>query len=375
MAAPAELEIEANGLRFETLLAGPEDGEAVILLHGYPQSAASWRGTMEWLADGGYRAIAPNLRGYSPGANPPEASAYRMGQLVGDVIGIADAQGAKRFHLVGHDWGGALAWAVAGAHPKRLLSLTVLSTPHSAAMLEALRSSTQSLRSLYMGFFRIPRVPETMLNFANLTPAGLGLRLFRLPRASWQRDRAQLQRVGGLHGPLNWYRGAIKGSTRRQKRITVPTLYIWGRRDPFLGRRAAELTAKYVTGPYRFEELNAGHWIIDRNADDLQRLLGEHLESHRAAERTPNASTVEAAASDSAPAATPQRAAAAQVESAAQTAAATQQAGAARRRAKATTARTSRAGEPASTQTPDATAQGKPKPAAKSAGNRRKGTP
>jgi pimeloyl-ACP methyl ester carboxylesterase len=310
MGAPTELEIEANGLWFETLTTGPEDGEAVILLHGYPQSAASWQETMEWLADRGYRAIAPNLRGYSPRANPPEASAYGMRQLVGDVIGIADALGAERFHLVGHDWGGALAWAVAGAYPERLLSLTVLSTPHSAAMLEALRSSTQSLRSIYMGFFRIPRVPEAMLNFANLTPAGLGLRLFRLPRASWQRDRAQLQRVGGLHGPLNWYRGAIKGSARPH-RITVPTLYIWGRRDPFLGRRAAELTAKYVTGPYRFEAINAGHWIIDRNAHDLQRLLGEHLDSRSAGVRTPGASTAEAAASETAPKVTPKRTAAA----------------------------------------------------------------
>jgi len=302
MAAPTELEIEANGLRFETLLAGPEDGEAVILLHGYPQSAASWRETMEWLADGGYRAIAPNLRGYSPGAHPAEASAYRMGQLVGDVIGIADAQGAKRFHLVGHDWGGALAWAVAGAHPKRLLSLTVLSTPHSAAMLEALRTSTQSLRSLYMGFFRIPRVPETILNFANLTPAGLGLRLFRLPRASWQRDRAQLQRVGGLHGPLNWYRGAIKGSTRRQKRITVPTLYIWGRHDMFLGRRAAERTEKFVTGEYTFVELNGGHWIAERNPEQLQRLLGEHLEAHHPPAPAPPAEAAPAAATAPKPA-------------------------------------------------------------------------
>jgi pimeloyl-ACP methyl ester carboxylesterase len=281
MAAPNDVEIEANGLRFETLVSGPDSGEAVILLHGYPQSAASWRETMEWLADQGYRAIAPNLRGYSPGANPPEAGAYSIDQLVGDVTGIADSQRVKRFHLVGHDWGGALAWAVAGAHPDRLLSVTVISTPHTLAMLEAMRTSSQSLRSLYMGFFRIPRVPEAVLGFAGLRPAGLSLRLFGLPHASWQRDRTQLLRAGGLRGPLNWYRGAITRSTRI-RRVSVPAMYIWGRHDPALGRRAAELTAKYVTGPYRFEEIDAGHWIVDRNADDLQRLLGEHLRSNRA---------------------------------------------------------------------------------------------
>ncbi len=256
-------------------MAGPEDGEAVILLHGYPQSAASWRETMDWLAARGYRSIAPNLRGYSPGANPSAAADYAMSTLVADVAGIADAQGVGRFHLVGHDWGGALAWAVAETHPQRLLSLTVISTPHGAAMLEALRSSTQSLRSIYMAFFRVPRLPELVLQTANYAQMGISLRATGLPAASWRRDRQQLQRVG-MRGPLNWYRGATKGM--RPRRVTVPTLYIWGRRDPFLGRKAAEATAKYVTGPYRFEELKAGHWIVDRNAADLQRLLGEHLE-------------------------------------------------------------------------------------------------
>ncbi len=171
-----------------------------------------------------------------------------MDKLVADVIGIADAQKAERFHLVGHDWGGALAWAVAGAHPERLLSLTVVSTPHSAAMLEAMRTSTQGLRSSYMAFFRLPRVPELVLNFAGLRSAGLGLRVTGLPAESWHRDREQLRRVGGLHGPLNWYRGAINRTTKL-RRVSVPTMYIWGKHDFALGRRAAELTAKYVTGP------------------------------------------------------------------------------------------------------------------------------
>ncbi len=275
MAAIRELEIEANALAFETLVAGPETGEAVILLHGYPQSAGSWTETMQWLAGRGYRSIAPNLRGYSPGANPRDATAYAMNNLVADVIGIADARGVDRFHLVGHDWGGALAWSVAAAHPQRLLSLTSISTPHSAAMLEALRSSTQSLRSVYMAFFRIPRLPEILLQTGNFAQLGLGLRMTGLPSASWKRDRRQLQRVG-MRGPLNWYRGATKGL--RPRHVTVPTLYIWGRRDPFLGRKAATLTAKYVTAPYRFEELKAGHWIPDRNAAQMQQILGEHLE-------------------------------------------------------------------------------------------------
>jgi pimeloyl-ACP methyl ester carboxylesterase len=300
MATVAEREIESNGLSFETLVAGPEDGEVVMLLHGYPQSAASWQETMEWLAKRGMRSIAPNLRGYSPNANPAAASAYSMDQLVDDVMGIADAESVDRFHVVGHDWGGGLAWAVAGAHPSRLLSLTVISTPHGAALAEAMRSSTQSLRSVYMRFFRVPRLPEAMLNVGNLGPAGLSMRLFGLPRASWQRDRQQLQRAGGFRGPLNWYRGAL-GGLRRTPLITVPTMYVWGRRDPFLGRRAAQLTAAQVIGPYRFEELKAGHWVVDRNGADLQRLLGEHLSAHPAPAPAPAASAAPPAARTAAP--------------------------------------------------------------------------
>ncbi len=295
MATPREVEIEANGLTFETLVAGPESGETVILLHGYPQSAGSWSDTMEWLAGLGYQSIAPNLRGYSPGANPRDASEYRMTDLVADVIGIADARGVDRFHIVGHDWGGALAWSVAGDHPQRLLSLTSISTPHGAAMLEAMRTSTQSLRSVYMGFFRIPRVPEAIMQFANYRQLGLSLRATGLPSASWKRDSQQLRRVG-MRGPLNWYRGATKGL--RPRKISVPTLYVWGRRDPFLGRKAAELTAKYVTGPYRFEVLKAGHWIPDNNTAELRRILGEHLEDFAApAEPVRRAAKAAAAAS------------------------------------------------------------------------------
>ncbi|MEO9044178.1 MAG: alpha/beta hydrolase [Candidatus Dormibacter sp.] len=304
MVAPRQVEVDANGLRFETLLAGPDDGEAVVLLHGYPQSAESWRETMDWLAICGYRSIAPNLRGYSPGANPPEASAYAMDRLVADVLGIADSVGAARFHVVAHDWGAAVAWSLAGTHPQRLLSLTAISTPHSAALLEALRSPSQSARSVYMRFFQLPRVPEALMQAGNFAQMGVSLRLFGLPRSSWQRDRRQLQRVG-MRGPLNWYRGAPRGL--RPRPVRVPTLYIWGRRDPFLGRKAAELTAKHVTGEYRFEELDAGHWIIDRNAADLQRLLGPHLDAHRAPEQPEPTTTPAPASATTSPSAKPAR--------------------------------------------------------------------
>ncbi len=271
-------DIDANGFRFETLLSGAADAEPVLLLHGYPQSAGAWEQSLHWLAARGYRGIAPNLRGYSPAANPQEASAYATETLVADVIGIADAVGAERFHVVGHDWGGALAWALAAAAPARVASLTVLSTPHPYALARAMRESTQMLRSGYFAFFRLPRVPEALMSAGNFIQLGTALRISGLPRSSWQRDRARLRRTG-LRGPLNWYRAA--SVPRRQRRITVPTLFVWGRHDIFLGRHAAELTERFVKGPYRFVALDAGHWIPERNADQLHDLLGDHLGANR----------------------------------------------------------------------------------------------
>lgn len=290
MAHVDEREIEANGLVFETLLSGPSSGEAVVLLHGYPQSAESWRDTASWLGDEGYRAIAPSLRGYSPGANPRDPTSYAMAELIEDVLQIAGAEAVDRFHVVGHDWGGALAWMLAGAQPERLLSLTVLSTPHPAALRAALRSSTQMLRSGYMGLFRIPRIPETLLEFGGYAQLGIGARLSGLPGPAWERDRAQLERVGGLRGPLNWYRGTARAMGRAH-RIAVPTLYVWGKHDLFLGGKAARLTENYVDGEYRFVELDAGHWLPDRNAEELHRLLGEHLGSHPAERPAPATAT------------------------------------------------------------------------------------
>ncbi len=275
MAAAGEVEIEANGLRFESLVAGPESGETVILLHGYPQSAGSWRETQEWLAGRGYRSIAPNLRGYSPGANPRDASEYSMADLVADVIGIADARGADRFHLVGHDWGGALAWSVAAAHPQRLLSLTSISTPHSAAMLEALRGSTQSLRSVYMGFFRIPRLPEAIMQAGNYAQLGLSLRAFGLPRAAWQRDRKQLQRVG-MRGPFELVSRRHQG-TAPAPRVGANSVHL-GTARPVPGPQGGGAHRQVRHRPVPVRGAEAGHWVPDRNAHDLQRILGEHLE-------------------------------------------------------------------------------------------------
>jgi pimeloyl-ACP methyl ester carboxylesterase len=271
------LQIPARCLVFDALAAGPPTGELVVLLHGFPQTCACWTRVLETLAVAGYRAVAPDQRGYSPKARPGTVAAYRMPELVADVVAIADRLGAATFHLVGHDWGGVVAWRLAGRHPDRLATLTAVSTPHPRAFARALLAGTQALRSAYIPVFRIPRLPELLLGARRqwglrrlLAQDGLG--------ADWVDTYAwALAERGALSAALAWYRAATPFSLRAP-RVQVPTLYVWGSGDPALGPRAATTTGRWVSGPYRFEVLaGAGHWLPERHAEELGRLLLEHL--------------------------------------------------------------------------------------------------
>jgi pimeloyl-ACP methyl ester carboxylesterase len=203
-----------------------------------------------------------------------------MTELVGDVLALADQAGVDRFHVVGHDWGGAVAWALATDHADRLRTLTVLSTPHPGAFLRSAVTSGQAFRSWYMGLFQIPRVPEW------LTLAGDGRVALSAMRRSglseeWAREYLEaMKEPGALTGALNWYRALPyeASAVRDAKPVTAPTLYVWSTGDVALGRKAAELTARFVSGPYRFEILEGvPHWIPEEAPDAVVRLLLEHL--------------------------------------------------------------------------------------------------
>jgi pimeloyl-ACP methyl ester carboxylesterase len=271
-----------NGFTFDVTDLGAAAAEAVVLLHGYPESSASWRAVSPGLTEAGYRVLAPDQRGYSPGARPLGRRAYVMTELVDDVLALADQAGVERFHVVGHDWGGAVAWALATDHADRLRTLTVLSTPHPAAFLRSMVRSSQALRSWYMALFQIPRLPEW------LTLAGdARLALSTMRRSGLSEDRAReyveaMSKPGALTAALNWYRAVPYEATaiRDAKSVTVPTLYVWSTKDVALGRKAAELTAGFVAAPYRFEILEGvSHWIPEEAPDDVLRLVLEHLRS------------------------------------------------------------------------------------------------
>jgi pimeloyl-ACP methyl ester carboxylesterase len=253
-------------------------GETVVLLHGFPQTADSWDALIPSLTAAGYRVLAPDQRGYAPGALAGGRRAYRMSELVSDVVALIDAADLERVHLVGHDWGGAVAWSFAAAHPERLLSMTSLSTPHTGAMVKSMVTGGQLVKSWYMLAFQLPWLPEKLLNTSS--PAGRKRLIGTLRKSGLSRPEAEqsadaLAVPGVATGALNWYRG-LPFSGKGPGKVNVPVLFVWGSGDAFLGRKAAELTARYVTGPYTFVEIDGGHWIQAEAAEPLLAHLAAH---------------------------------------------------------------------------------------------------
>lgn len=271
-----------DGLTFDVADAGTGD-EVIVLLHGFPESKESWTDVTPHLVEAGYRVLAPDQRGYSPDARPHGRRAYAMRNLVGDVLALADAAGADRFHLVGHDWGGGVAWATAASHPERLATMTSLATPHARAMARSMVSSRQALHSWYILAFQVPWLPERSI----ATARGGARFASSLVRSGLSEQRAagyvQLLRSGAAGPAINWYRALPFGARDASAPVTVPTLYVYGDGDFALGRKAADLTGRYVSGPYRYEALEGvSHWIPEEVPDEVARLVLEHVSSHSA---------------------------------------------------------------------------------------------
>jgi pimeloyl-ACP methyl ester carboxylesterase len=261
-------EVRRGRLRFDVQDEGPRDGAPVVLLHGFPQDSASWDGVVARLHSAGLRTLAPDQRGYSPGARPPRRGDYRVEWLVEDLRALLDAAGLPAAHVVGHDWGGAVAWAAGDVIPERLSSLTVLSTPHPRALIRSLTRSTQLLRSYYMFLFQLPVLPERVL----APRLEALLRRSGLPAAHAAHYAERMREPGALTGALHWYR-ALPLSRLENAAVTVPTTYVWGSKDFALGRCAAELTEEEVEAPYRFVEVEAGHWLPEREPDLVAELV------------------------------------------------------------------------------------------------------
>jgi pimeloyl-ACP methyl ester carboxylesterase len=277
--------VQANGLRFRTMVDGPPDGEMAILLHGFPEGAESWSKQVDALAKAGLLAVAPDLRGYGLSDAPDGVDQYAIGHLVDDVAGIIKAFGRADAHIAGHDWGAIVAWFFAGRHPEMTRSLTALSVAHPAALAEASRvDEDQRARSRYIALFVQEGKAERVLadeDHRRLRKMfSLGPNPNAVPPAVIEHFVRSLSRPGRLTAALNYYRanlgagGGAWAALAQEVKITTPTELLWGDEDPALGRRAVDATEHHVEGPYRLEVLEgAGHWLQFERPAEVSRSL------------------------------------------------------------------------------------------------------
>jgi len=268
-------------LVFDVRDSGPADGEPVVLLHGFPQDSSAFDRLSPALHSAGLRTLAPDQRGYSPGARPAGRAAYSTREVVDDVLALLDAAGLSTAHVVGHDWGGIAAWALAAWHPWRVRTLTVLSVPHPAAMSAAMLHSDQALRSSYIGFFQLPAVPEGVLLAGGGAVLRRALRQGGLPPELVEEYVSRMREPGALTAALNWYRALPFGARTPIGTVRVPTLHVWGAGDAFLGREAIEASSEFVAAPYALEVLeDVNHWIPELAAERTGELITAHVRTH-----------------------------------------------------------------------------------------------
>jgi pimeloyl-ACP methyl ester carboxylesterase len=287
--APERRFVDVGGLRLHVLVAGPEDGPLLLLLHGFPEGAYGWRHQVVPLARAGYRVWAPDQRGYGRSDKPQGIASYRIDRLAADVLGLIDAAGGARASVVAHDWGGAVAWWLAETAPERLARLVVLNCPHHDVMRRALVTRPrQMLRSWYIALFQLPWLPEALAAARDHALLVRGLRGSSLPGTFGDEEletyREAWRRPGALRAMIHWYRAARlpvprparpRAGTRRT--IRVPALLLWGARDRALGRElAAPSVALCESGRLVVLE-DASHWLQHEQPDRVNALILDGL--------------------------------------------------------------------------------------------------
>lgn len=272
-------------LVFDVRDEGPRDGDPVLLLHGFPQTSSSWGPLAARLHAAGYRTLAPDQRGYSPGARPAGVRAYAVPELVADAVAVIDQATSEdgvpgRVHVVGHDWGAAVAWSLAARHPERVATLTSLATPPPQALLRGFRRPRQALASWYIAAILVPGLFERVHARRPELFAALLRRSGQAPDAV-ARDLAPLADRATLTAMLNWYRAMPYAGTDPGPLVTRPVLYVWGSGDTALLRAAAEDAPRWVRGSFAYVELpGVTHWFPEQDVDELAPLILSHLREH-----------------------------------------------------------------------------------------------
>lgn len=276
------LQIRANGQRFYVAAAGPVDGPAVMLLHGFPEMSYGWRHQLHALAAAGFRVYAPDQRGYGHSSKPKGIVSYRVDALAADVTALAQALGHDSFSLVGHDWGGLVAWQLASRQDASLQRVAILNAPHPAAMVRYItRSPLQAVRSAYVGFFQLPWLPEAALRMHGHALLGKALTASSLPGTFSDEELAVYRSAwsieGALTGMLNWYRAALLAPSGPNAKVLIPVRILWGDKDSALESPLAELSAAHCTNVEVFHLPDATHWLHHEKSARVNELLIEFL--------------------------------------------------------------------------------------------------
>lgn len=268
----SHLTFQLSDVSIHAVAAGPQDGPLLILLHGFPEFWYGWHAQILPLAEAGFRVVVPDQRGYNLSSKPQDWQAYEISCLTSDVFAIADQLSRPRFSLVGHDWGGAVAWGCALSRPERLERVAILNAPHPRVMVDYIRTHpTQLLRSSYMLFLQLPRLPEFLLGLANFWLLALTAKITSLPGTFSEQDLKQYREAwrqpGALTGMVNWYRGLRAKSKNKREgarsspTIDIPVKILWGTKDRFLESAMAELSLRYCPKGELTLVPGAGHWL------------------------------------------------------------------------------------------------------------------
>jgi pimeloyl-ACP methyl ester carboxylesterase len=276
--------VTTNGVRLHVATAGPEDGDPIVLLHGFPEFWYGWRHQLGPLAEAGYRLVVPDQRGYNRSEKPSGVDAYALDELGRDAVGLLDALGHDSARFVGHDWGAAVTWQVLLAHPDRVERAVAMNVPHHAVFQEYLTGRpSQMCKSWYMFFFQLPRVPELVFGADDWRV----LRWFvdtsnredTFTTEDLDRYREAWSRPGAFTGMVNWYRAMFQADTEAPPTMTVepPTMLVWGTQDPYLHREMAPASVDHCRdGRLELFE-DATHWVQHECADRVNDLLLEFL--------------------------------------------------------------------------------------------------
>ena len=280
-----DVRIETDPITFEVDMAGdPASKKLALLLHGFPESKFSWRHQMSVFADQGYRVWAPNQRGYGHTTRPLGVANYTLDHLVSDVDKLIEASGCEEVTLVGHDWGGAVAWAFALRPPRPLARLIIMNLPHPTIFQKKVRTAKQFLRSWYTIFFQIPGLPEKFLSMREAEPIGKAFSEMAIDKSRFPQEVTDVYRKnalipGALTGMINWYRGARKmpqvwrETFANPPLLETPTLMIWGEEDTALGIETTYGTEELVRDFTLRYLPNVSHWVQQEAPEEVNQML------------------------------------------------------------------------------------------------------